>query len=348
MSLPTVTRQYQLSQVGSYNNLVLADGQVSSLRANEVLLKVHAVSLQFRDLLISRGFYPLPESLGNLVPCSDMAGEIIGVGEDVKNWKVGDRVSPSFSPEHIYGAPTPTTQQSTLGGHIPGVLTQYKVVPAHSLVAIPDHLSYEEASTLPCAATTAYNALNGPVPIKAGDYVLVLGTGGVSIFALQFAVAAGATVIATSSSDEKLKTALKLGAKHVINYKTTPQWDEEVKKITKGVGVDHVIEVGGPGTVSKSVNAARVGSGHIHLIGIVSLDKNDLDVVIPTIMKGVTLRGINVGSVSQFELMNRLINANPKVTRPVVDKVFSFEQAIEAYAHLDSQKHIGKIVIKVA
>jgi len=162
-----------------------------------------------------------------------MAGEIVAIGDDVKGWKVGARVSPNFATDHIYGSTNRQIQSTALGAHAQGVLAQYKIVPAHSLVAIPDHLSYEEAATLPCAALTAYNALYGPVPIKAGDIVLVLGTGGVSIFALQFAVAAGATVIATSSSDEKLKIATKLGAKHVINYKKTPQWDEEVLRIVR-------------------------------------------------------------------------------------------------------------------
>ncbi|KAJ3511573.1 hypothetical protein NLJ89_g4022 [Agrocybe chaxingu] len=322
MTTLSVTRQYQFPKIGTYNNLVLTEGQVPPPRANEVLLKVHAVSLQFRDLMVSRGLYgvPMPD---NLIPCSDMAGEIVAIGEDVKNWKVGDRVCPNFATDHIHGPTNPAIQKSSLGAQSHGVLTQYKVVPAHSLVAIPEHLSYEEASTLPCAALTAYNALNGPVPIKAGDYVLVLGTGGVSMrvfcAALQFAVAAGAIVIATSSSDEKLKIALKLGAKHVVNYNKTPQWDEEIKNITKGVGVDHVIE-----------------------------DKGDSNLVLPLIRNAVTLRGIQIGSVAQFEDMNRLITANPSVTRPVVDKVFAFEKAIEAYAHLESQKHVGKVVIRVA
>ncbi|KAG5641873.1 hypothetical protein DXG03_004013 [Asterophora parasitica] len=188
-----------------------------------------------------------------------------------------------------------------------------------SLVRIPEHLSYEEASTLPCAALTAYNALMGPKPVKAGDYVLVLGTGGVSIFGLQLAVASGAIVIATSSSDEKLKLATKLGAKHVINYKTTPAWDDEVLRITGGVGVDHVIEEG-----------------------------LESSIILPIIMKSITLRGIHVGSVQQFENLNRLLIAHPETTRPVINRVFTFEQAKEAYAYLGAQTHSGKLVIKVA
>jgi NADPH:quinone reductase-like Zn-dependent oxidoreductase len=347
MSLPATTLQYSFPPVGSYKDLVLKEAPVSKVKASEVLVKVHAVSLQFRDLMVSKGVY-LSSRAAGLVPCSDMAGEIIAVGEDVKGWKVSDRVCANFSPDHIHGPTKPEIVAASHGaGAANGVLTQYRTFPAHSLVAIPEHFSYEEASTLPCAALTAYNALHGPVQVKAGDFVLVLGTGGVSIWALQFAVAAGATVIATSSSDEKLKIAAKLGAKHLINYKTTLNWHEEVNKITKGVGVDHVIEVGG-GTLPKSIESVRMGCGQIHIIGAVSTEAGDPSVIFPVIRKAATLRGILIGSVAQFQDMNRLITANPEVTKPVVDKVFSFDKAIDAYEYLDSQKHVGKVVIKVA
>ncbi|TFK43791.1 hypothetical protein BDQ12DRAFT_195160 [Crucibulum laeve] len=345
-NIPTTTRQYYLPEVSSFQKLKIKDAEVPKPKANEVLVKVHAVSLQYRDLAISTGQYPakLPD---NLVPCSDMAGEIISLGVDVKGWKEGDRVCANFSTDHIYGDTTADIQNTSLGGQAHGVLTEYRTFPAHSLVNIPEHLSYEEASTLPCAALTAYNALHGPVPIKAGDYILVLGTGGVSICALQIAIAAGAIVIATSSSDEKLKIASKLGANYVINYKKTPEWHEEVMKITKGVGVDHVIEVGGQGTLPKSINSVRTG-GYIHIIGFVAGPSADANVVFPLIRKACTLRGILIGSVAQFKDMLRLIEANPEVTRPVVDKVFPFDQAIDAYAYLQSQAHVGKVVIKVA
>ncbi|KAG5353603.1 hypothetical protein C0989_005125, partial [Termitomyces sp. Mn162] len=304
----------------------------------------------------------------NLVPCSDMAGEVMSVGEDVKDWKVGDRVCANFAIGHLHGDPTAATIATGLGGQVHGVLTEYRTFPANSLVSIPRSLSYEEASTLPCAALTAYNALHGPVPMKAGDYVLVLGTGGVSIFGLQLAVAAGAVVIATSSSDEKLKIASKLGAKHVINYKTQPNWEQEVMKITNGAGVDHVIEVcslkymtpdalslklklfeqvGGQGTLPKSIQSTRPG-GQIHIIGFVSQDTTDAGSLVVGCIKGaITLRGIQIGSRAQFVDMNRLIAAHPIVTRPYIDRVFPFEKAKEAYSYLESQAHIGKVVIKV-
>ncbi|KAK7045260.1 alcohol dehydrogenase superfamily protein [Favolaschia claudopus] len=345
MSLPKTSRQYYLPQLGSFQNLAVQEVPVSAPKAGEVLVKTHAVSLQYRDLMVPSGAYPLslPE---NLVPCSDMSGEIIAIGEGVKGWTVGDRICANFMIDKIHnGSPN----DEALGGSVHGVLTEYRTFPAQSIVAIPDHLSYEEASTLPCAALTAYNALlSGIEPTKAGDTILVQGTGGVSIFALQFAVASGATVIATSSSDDKLKVATKLGAKHVINYKTTPKWSEEVLKLTNGAGVDRVIEVSGNATLGQSIASIRKG-GNIDIIGHVGKadDVKPVDIIFPSILKQINIRGIYVGSVVQFKNMNKLLAANADKTRPVIDKVFSFDDAKKAYAHLESQAHVGKVVIKV-
>ncbi|KAJ7131181.1 alcohol dehydrogenase superfamily protein [Mycena epipterygia] len=349
MALPTTTRQYSYPQLGSYNNLVLQEVPLGAPKAHEVLVRTHAVSLQFRDLMVASGIYPgsLPP---NLVPCSDMAGEVIAVGEDVKGWKKGDRVCANFMLDKLHDEQTAEIGSTALGGATNGVLTEYRVFPAHSLVAIPSHLSYEEASTLPCAALTAYNALlSGYEPLKAGDTILVQGTGGVSIFALQFAVASGATVIATSSSDEKLKVATKLGAKHVINYKKTPKWDEEVLKLTNGLGVDRVIEVAGNATLQRSISSVRI-SGSIDIIAHSILAQGDVppvDIIGPSIFKGLKIRGIYVGSVAQFKNMNKLISANVEKTRPIVDKVFTFDDAKAAFAYLESQAHVGKVVIKL-
>ncbi|KAJ6548462.1 alcohol dehydrogenase superfamily protein [Mycena capillaripes] len=345
MTLPTTTRQYSYPEFGSFNNLVVREEPVSPPKASEVLVKTHAVSLQFRDLMVASGQYPvkLPD---NLVPCSDMAGEVIAVGADVKAWKVGDRVCANFLLDRLHNN---SIAVAALGGPVHGVLTQYRTFPDQALVAIPDHLSYEEASTLPCAALTAYNALlSGIEPLKAGDTVLVQGTGGVSIFALQFAVASGATVIATSSSDEKLKAATKLGAKHVINYKTTPDWAAEVQKLTHGRGVDHVIEVAGNATLEKSIGSVREG-GSINIIGRLGGpgEGPPVDIIGPSIRKQLNIRGIYVGSVTQFQNMNKLISANVETTRPIIDKVFGFDDAKDAFAHLASQVHVGKVVIKV-
>ncbi|KAJ7166888.1 alcohol dehydrogenase superfamily protein [Mycena filopes] len=263
-----------------------------------------------------------------------MAGEVIAVGAHVPGtqWKIGDRVSANFMLDKLYEEHDASIIASALGGARQGVLTEYRSFPAHSLVAIPDHLSYEEAATLPCAALTAYNALLGGFePLKAGDTVLVQGTGGVSIFALQFALASGATVIATSSSDAKLAVATKLGAAHVINYKTTPDWDQEVLRLTGGLGVDRVLEVTGNTTLQRSLNSVKI-AGSVDLIGNL----------------GGKIRGIFIGSVKQFKAMNKLLTANPTRTRPLVDKVFAFEEAKAAFAYLEAQGHVGKVVVRVA
>ncbi|KAF7358554.1 Alcohol dehydrogenase superfamily protein [Mycena venus] len=336
MVLPSTTRQWFYPRFGSYNELVLHEVPMALPKANEVLVKTHAVSLQYRDLMIANKLYPghLQE---NLVPCSDMAGEVIAVGADVKEWHVGDRVAANFFADKLHDEYTQEIRESAFGGALQG-----------SLVRIPAHLSYEEASTLPCAAVTAYNAfLSGFEPIKAGDTILVQGTGGVSIFALQFAVVAGATVIATSSDNEKLKVATRLGAKHVINYKTTPAWDKEVLRLTNGRGVDRVIEVAGNVTLERSVASTRYG-GSIDIIGAVAdVNASPPNTIFDILFKGLNIRGIHVGSVQQFKDMNRMIEANAEATRPVIDRVFPFEEAKAAFAHMKGQTHVGKVVIKL-
>ncbi|KAL1943202.1 hypothetical protein VTO73DRAFT_4277 [Trametes versicolor] len=345
MYVPQTTREYRLPKASGFHNLTITEAPIPKLKATEVLVKVHAVSLNYRDPVIAKNSYPSGHK-ENVVPCSDLAGEIVALGPGVARWAVGDRVSSTFSTDRIYGDSSPESRATSLGGAIDGVLTEYKALPAHALVLIPEHLSYEEASTLPCAAVTAYNALNGPKPLKGGDTVLVQGTGGVSIFGLQLAVASGATVIVTSSSDEKLKIVRSLGATHTINYKTTPNWDEQVMKMTNGRGVDHILEVGGPGTIMKSVNAIRFG-GTISLIGIVAGLQAEVSALpLQVLSKGVILRGVLIGSRVQFEDMNRLITAVK--LKPIVDKVFAFENAHEAYEYLDSQKHVGKVIIQVS
>ncbi|EIW76588.1 NAD(P)-binding protein [Coniophora puteana RWD-64-598 SS2] len=341
MSLPKTIREYRSNGEG-YQNLMLVESLLELPKSTEVLVKIHAVSLQYRDLLVASGHYRGIKP--NVVVGSDMAGKIVIAGAEVKGWKAGDRVCANFSLDHLDGDTTAEIFATSLGGPVDGVLREYMNVPSHSLVHIPEHLSYEEGSTLPCAALTAYNALNGPKPIKGGDTVLILGTGGVSIFGLQIALASGAEVIVTSSSDEKLKVAQQIGAHHIINYTTTPNWDQEVLKITGGRGVDHTIEVGGPGTITKSSNATRM-VGYIHVVGRVAEGDSGVSTLEIT-KKAHIYRGVLIGSVAQFNAMNRLFKA--RNIKPVIDKVFSFEQAIDAYAHLESQKHVGKVVIKVS
>ena len=309
--------------------------------AGEVVVKFHAASLNYRDLMFVKGTYN-PRAKLPAVPFSDGAGEVVEVGEGVTKWKTGDRVCPIFVQSWIEGPPSTQKNRSSLGaGDLDGVLREYGAFSEEGLVKIPDHLSFEEAATLPCAGVTAWNALVSSGGLKAGESVLALGTGGVSVFALQLAKMHGARAFITSSSDEKLERARGLGADETVNYKKTADWDKEVLGLTKKTGVDHVIEVGGAGTLSKSLNSVRVG-GHVYLIGVLATggDFNPLSVL----MKGVRLQGIFVGSRRMFEDMNRAIEANRM--KPVIDKTFMFEEVREALKYMESGSHFGKIVIK--
>lgn len=306
-----------------------------------VLVRVRAASLNYRDLLIIKGLYgrnlPLP-----LTPLSDCAGEAVETGEGVSRVKPGDRVAGIFMQSWISGGVTEDKGRSALGGAIDGVLAEYVVFREDGVVPVPEHLSDEEAATLPCAGVTAWHAVieQGSKP---GQSVLVLGTGGVSLFALQFAVMAGARVIVTSGSDAKLARALALGASEGINYRASPDWERRVREITGGRGVDCVVEVGGAGTLPRSLRAVRTG-GLISLIGVLTGGTGEVNPM-PVIMKAVRIQGIFVGSREMFESMNRAIDLHR--LRPVVDRVFPFEDAREAYRYLESGTHFGKVVLRV-
>src|SRR2546423_374549 len=308
--------------------------------AHEVVVRFRAASLNYRDLMFVKGTYN-PRAKLPAVPFSDGAGEVVAVGSAVTRWRVGDRVCPIFSQSWIEGEPSLQKNRSSLGaGELAGVLREFGAFNEAGLVSIPTHLSFEEAATLPCAAVTAWHALVNSGHLKAGETVLALGTGGVSVFSLQFAKLHGARVIITSSSDAKLARARELGADETINYRTIPEWDKQVARLTNKLGVDHVIEVGGQGTLAKSVNAVRVG-GHVALIGVLATggEFNPISVL----MKGVCLQGVFVGSREMFEEMNRAIEANQ--LRPVIDRTFSFAEAREALRYTESGSHFGKIVI---
>ena len=308
----------------------------------QVAIAVRATSLNYRDLMMVAGKYnprlPMP-----CVPLSDGAGEVVAVGPGVTRFGVGDRVAGCFMPDWQAGPPTEPVGKTALGAGGVGMLAERVVLPEGGVVRIPDHLSFEAAATLPCAAVTAWNALfeGDGMRVKAGDTVLVQGTGGVSIFALQFARLAGARVIATSSSDAKLDRVRALGASDGINYQTTPDWDVAVRNLTDGQGVDHVVEVGGGGTLARSIKSVRVG-GQIAMIGVLTGGEVDPRSVL---MKSIHLRGIFVGSRLMFEAMNRAIAASR--LEPVIDRVFPFDQAVEAYQHLEGGSHFGKVVITV-
>jgi NADPH:quinone reductase-like Zn-dependent oxidoreductase len=334
-------RAYEIRDAFGIDALVVSERPEPQPGPGQVLVKTRAVSLNYRDLLVVKGDYsrklPLP-----LVPCSDCAGEVTAVGEGVTRVKPGDRVAGIFMQSWIDGEVTEAKAKSALGAAIGGVLAESVVLHESGLVHVPSHLSFEEAATLPCAGVTAWHALITEGAVKPGDTVLTLGSGGVSIFALQFAKLAGARVISTSSSDEKLACLARLGASDGINYKTTPDWDKRVRELT-GAGVDHIVEVGGAATLPKSFKAVRMG-GRISLIGNVS-GHGDVNPV-PVLMKNVRVQGIFVGSREMFEAMNRAIAAH--ATRPVIDRVFEFDQAREAMHYMESGAHFGKICIRVA
>jgi NADPH:quinone reductase-like Zn-dependent oxidoreductase len=322
--------------------LTLVERPEPQLSAGQVLVKMHAASLNYRDLLVAKGAYG-SQQFKPIVPLSDGAGEVVAVGEGVTRVQVGDRVAGIFMQTYLSGELTPEKANSALGGAIDGVLAEYVAFEQQGVVKFPEHLSYEEAATLPCAAVTAWNALIAEAQLKAGETVLLLGTGGVSIFALQFAKMMGARTILTSSSDEKLERARQLGADDVINYKVTPDWEEKVWALTNARGVDFVVEVGGSDTLSKSLRAVRY-NGKIALIGVLTGLAGDVSTG-AILHKHVRVQGIYVGSRDMFEDMNRAI-AQQKMS-PVADRIFAFNEAREALAYLESGAHFGKVVIRV-
>jgi NADPH:quinone reductase-like Zn-dependent oxidoreductase len=305
----------------------------------EVLLRLRAASLNFVDVAIATGNFP--GASFPMIPVADGAGEIAALGDGVDGWQVGERVVPHFMPNWLGGAITPHNVAATRGISLPGSLAEYVAVPASSLVALPAHLDFVHGAALPIAATTAWNAVRS-AQLRPGAVVLVLGTGGVSIFALQFAKAHGATVILASSSDDKLERARQLGADLLINYRATPAWDEEVLKLTGGRGADLVVETVGGATIARSLNAAAVG-GTVFTVGFVGGTAAPID-LLPIIVKALRIVGNNTGSVADLAEAARAIAAHRIV--PVIDRVFDIEQTAAAYAELAAGgRHFGKIAI---
>lgn len=334
-------KTYRLARFSAaLDGLVQEEAPRPVLAPGQVRVRVRAVALNYRDLLVARGVYTRTPRVG-LVPCSDGAGDVVEVGDGVSGVRVGMRVAGTFFQAWRDGAPTRADMRSDLGGGLDGMLAEEVVLGEHGVVEVPEHLTWAEAATLPCAAVTAWHALVTRGGLRAGDTVLVLGTGGVSLFALQFARLHGARVIATSSSDAKLERARALGADGLINYRTTPAWDEAVLELTNGDGVDHVVEVGGAGTLPRSLRAARLG-GRVSLIGVLTGGEIDPR---PVLGRSLTLQGIYVGSRAMFADMNRAIAAH--ALRPVIDQVFPFAEAAAAYQHLHGAGHFGKVVIAV-
>jgi len=309
----------------------------------QVLVRVRAVSLNFRDLAVVQGVYPGPPMSGNLIPLSDGAGEVLAVGEDVTRFKPGDRVVGTFFQVWIDGRPPPG--MVALGASpADGMLAEQVVLHEDGLIAIPQNFSFEDAAALPCAAVTAWHGLMvAGRSIMPGQSVLVLGTGGVSIFALQFAHAAGARVIVTSSHDDKLERAKRLGATGTVNYKKTPEWGKAVLELTGGMGVDCVIEVGGAGTLANSFQAVGFG-GKVSLIGVLSGREGDTSPHM-LMFKSASLHGIFVGNRRMFDDMLTAMHVN--AIKPVIDRTFSFDEAPQAYRYQMEGKHFGKVVIRV-
>lgn len=322
------------------DNLGFEDRPPPAPGPGQVLVRVRAASLNYRDLLIAKGQYN-PKLRLPRVPGSDGAGEVAAVGPGVTDWKPGDRVIGCFMQNWTGGPITDDAARSALGGDRDGVLAEFVVLEASGLVPVPGVLSFEEAATLPCAAVTAWNALTG-ADCGPGKTVLLQGTGGVSVFALQFARALGATVLITSGHDDKLARALGMGAKAGTNYRTDPDWDRWARQQTDGRGVDVVVEVGGAGTLDRSLRAVRTG-GHVALIGVLAGPGSFNPVAV--LMKAVRLQGVFVGSRLMFEDMNRLIAGEG--LRPVVDRVFPFAEAPAAFRHLEGGSHFGKVVVRM-
>jgi NADPH:quinone reductase-like Zn-dependent oxidoreductase len=337
-------RAYQLPKSGAGIDALVQverpDPQKPAYR--QVVVKVSACSLNFRDLGIVRGSYRMALR-ENLIPLSDGAGEVVEVGPGVSRVKVGDRVAGCFFQRWPGGEAPADVHMSALGGAIDGMLADYAVLEEDGVVKIPAHLSLEEGATLPCAGVTAWHAMIEHAKLIAGQTVLLQGTGGVSIFALQLARAMGVRAIITSSSDEKLARAKALGAAHGINYKTTPDWEKAAREFTGGRGVDHVVEVGGAATLARSFGAIRFG-GKVTMIGGLSGGATELN---PGLIfsRRANVQGISVGSTQMFMALARALEVN--AVKPVVDKVFAFAEAPAAYRHMASGAHFGKIVIRV-
>lgn len=329
---------YQLAKSGEGFVLQLQDRPLPEPGPNQVRVRVRACSLNYRDLLVRQGRYG--KRTEGLVPLSDGAGEVEAVGAGVQEMKPGDRVVGCFFQGWSQGPFAFAFQDTALGGARDGVLAEQVILEAQGVVALPAHLSWAEGACLPCAGLTAWNALVTRGGLQPGATVLVQGTGGVSIFALQFAVALGARVLLLSSSEAKLERGRSLGAVQTINSRACPDWEQEVWKLTEKRGVDHIVEVGG--NLEKSLRCLAAG-GHIAQVGVLGGGSGAAN-LFPLAMKNGRLDGIYVGSRADFAVMDQFLAAHS--LRPVIDRTFPFAQAAEAYEHLAGGSHFGKVVIE--
>ena len=335
-------KAYELQGPGGVDAMMLVEKPVPAPGPGQVLVKLKAVTINYRDLLTVKGGYGSRQKFP-LVPLSDGAGVVESVGAGVTSFKVGDRVTGSFFEGWLGGEPSEEKMRSNLGGALDGVLCEYRVWPAAALVRTPDHLGDAEAASLPCAGLTAWSAVIKLGNIRSGQTVLTQGTGGVSIFALQFAKMSGARVIATSSSEAKIERLKALGADFTLNYKNTPDWGKKARELT-GQGVDLVVEVGGVGTLNESIRATRIG-GSIAFIGVLAGPPLS-DLRLPLmVMQQQRLQGVTVGSVEDLQALADAITVNGM--KPVIDRTFRFDQAKEAFTHMATGAHFGKVAIEI-
>jgi NADPH:quinone reductase-like Zn-dependent oxidoreductase len=333
-------RLVRLRAPGGLENLKLVEEDHPKPRTGELLVRIRANSLNFHDQMVVLGKIPCADGR---IPMTDGAGEVIAVGADVRDFKTGDVVVSTFYPNWLGGEATPVAKREVPGEIIDGYAREYACMPAHAFTKAPAGYTPVEAATLTCAGVTSWRGLVVAGQVKPGDTVLTLGTGGVSLFALQFAKAAGARVIATSSSEEKLEKLKRLGADNVINYKAVPDWGQKAKDLTDGRGVDHVIEVGGPATLSQSITACRTG-GHIALIGLLTGFTGEVS--IPALFSNqIRISGISVGSRADQEDMIRAITVNRM--KPIIDRRFSFQEIGDAFKYYESQMHFGKVCLEL-
>ena len=333
-------RQVRLRTPGGLENLKLVEEDQAEPRPGELLVRIRASSLNFHDDMVVLGKIPCADGR---IPMSDGAGEVIAVGDGVEEFKVGDAVISTFYPNWLRGELTPATQRAVPGDSVDGYAREFVCIPAHAFTKAPGGYTHAEAATLPTAGVVAWRGLVVCGQMKSGDTVLILGTGGVSLFALQFAKAAGARVIATSSSEEKLEKLKRLGADAVINYKAVPEWGQKAKDLTDGRGVDHVVEVGGPATLAQSITACRLG-GHIALIGV--LTGFTAEVSIGALLSNqIRISGLSVGSRADQEDMIRAITANG--LKPIIDRSFPLQEIAAAFKYYESQKHFGKVCLEL-
>lgn len=333
-------KAYELHKNEGFAALTQVERPAPTLGASDVRVRVRAASLNFRDLVIARG---AKKARSPRVPLSDGAGEVIEVGSAVKKLRVGDRVAANFFPPWVDGPTLPAYHDNALGGSIDGMLAEQVVLQEQAWVRLPEHLSFEEGATLPCAGVTAYHALFEAASPRPGDSLLVQGTGGVSIFALQLAKVAGLRVIATSQSADKRERATKLGADHTLDYKAEPKWGAAAYAWADQRGVDIVVEVGGPGTFDQSVAALRYG-GTMSILGVLTGVRGEVNTY-ELFQKGLKVHGVYVGSVAMFERLNHILTVHR--IHPIVDRVFAFDEAQAAYEYLASGQHFGKVVIRL-